>query len=519
MFPVSMFRSVGFRAIAGAVIAAICTGSAQAQSFSDIQYWVGSGSNQAAFIVDWNDGKDAQSLMWGFRWDGTATGEDMLHAIVTADTRLFAHVSTPFGGGLGTALYGMGYDLDNDANFGVSPSLTFDAGGYSVGGSFDGRTPTDASDHWQEGWMSDGYWSYWLGGSGASPVWGFSGVGMSTRTLVNGSWDGWSYAPGFNGEEPSLPVPATVPTPGALTLLGMGGLFAMRRRVRGCVKPIAAVAGIACASATASAQYQYNPNDFAVEVVSSTGLAATSLYNDPAAVLGRPTLKFNNGSIANPDFRRTKIIEPAYSTGLANERLITTFNAGQSVTVRMGRTVYDDPNNPYGIDLNVFGNAFFAVSSGGFVSDATNLNTANIGGGIFAENVRVSVSPDNINWYSYTKTGDGFYPTNSYRWDAVAAAWTNDELDPTKPVNPALTAASFAGTAANALALYNGSAGGAGFDLGESGFSFINYVRFDGLSGFSGGEIDAVAAVNAIPSPGAISLLGVCLLANRRRRH
>lgn len=273
----------------------------------------------------------------------------------------------------------------------------------------------------------------------------------------------------------------------------------------------------------ARAAYVYNPNDFAVEVVASSGLPATSLYNDPAAVLGRPTLKFNNGTIANPAFRRVKIIEPAFNTGLANERLITTFNANQSVTVRMGRTVFDHPNNPYGIDLNVFGNSFFTVSSGGTTSDATNFNTATISASLFAENVRVSVSPDNVNWYTYLggRTGDGLYPTNSYRWDRTSAAWSDDELDPTKPVDPSLTLASLGGkTGADVLDLYNGSAGGAGFDLALSGFSFINYVRFDGQTGFSGGEIDAVAAVTAVPEPASVALIGLgaaALITHRRR--
>ncbi|WP_437761575.1 hypothetical protein WMF27_04015 [Sorangium sp. So ce281] len=269
----------------------------------------------------------------------------------------------------------------------------------------------------------------------------------------------------------------------------------------------AASAATTSALADANATYVYDPNDFAVAVVSSTSLPATSLYNDPAAVLGRPALKFNNGTIANPQFRRVKVIEPAYNTGTANERLITTLNAGQSITVRMGRLVYDDPNNPYGIDLNVFGNAFF--SAGTFTSDATNLNTTTLGG-VFSENVRVSVSPDNVQWYTYTgRTGDGLFPTNSYRWDRATASWTNDELDPTKPVDPSLTASDFAGiSAADALDLYDGAAGGAGFDLAPTGFAYIEYVRIEGVTGFSGGEIDAIAAVNPVTPLAAVPFRG-----------
>lgn len=519
---------VGVRAMAVGMVAAIA-GAAHGQSFSGVQFWVGSGANRAAFVVDFNDGQAPESLVWGFRWDGTATGEDMLNAIVTADTRLYAHVSTPFSGGLGTALFGVGYDRNNNGVFGVSPTVTFDAGGISIGAPDDTRVATDAGDQWREGWWS-GYWSYWLGGNADSPVWDYSGVGMSSRVLTDGAWDGWSFHPDFMGDAPSVPVAAPVPAPGVFALLGAGGVFAARRRrgrAASVKKTVAAAIVVGGAAATsASASYVYDANDFAVEVVSATGFPVSpTLYTDPNAVLGGPSTMFRNTFPASD--RRVKLIEPAYNVSpasMGSQRLITTFNVGQSVTVRMGRTVHDDPNNPFGIDLNVFGNAFFTATGGtgpgGFVDDATNLNNVTVGG-VFAEPVRVSVSSDNVNWYTYTGiTGDGYFPTNAYRWDSANAAWTNELLDPTLPVNPAYNAASFGGgSAAQALALYNGSAGGTGFDLSVSGFSFINYVRFDGITGFSGGEIDAVAAVRAIPAPGAMALIGVVgAVATRRRR-
>ncbi|NLE57432.1 MAG: PEP-CTERM sorting domain-containing protein [Planctomycetes bacterium] len=204
------------------------TSSVQAIMLDDVDYWVGSGSNRAGFVIDWNDGKSAESLVWGYRWDGTKNGEDMLRDIVAADSRLFALVSGS--GGYGSALYGMGYDLDNDGAFGVSPALGFDAGGMAAGSANDSRVPTDSADHWKEGWMSAGYWSYWLGGSGDSPSWGFSGTGMSGRALTNNCWDGWSWAPDFSSSTPSEPVPAQVPEPMTALLLGMGTLCLARRR-------------------------------------------------------------------------------------------------------------------------------------------------------------------------------------------------------------------------------------------------------------------------------------------------
>ena len=57
-------------------------------STSDIQYWVGSGSNEAIFIVSWDESSPAQSLAWGYRWNGTKTAADMLLEIDNADSRL-----------------------------------------------------------------------------------------------------------------------------------------------------------------------------------------------------------------------------------------------------------------------------------------------------------------------------------------------------------------------------------------------------------------------------------------------
>ncbi|MEM6313069.1 MAG: PEP-CTERM sorting domain-containing protein [Planctomycetota bacterium] len=308
-----------------------------------------------------------------------------------------------------------------------------------------------------------------------------------------------------------------VPEPSSLTVLGVGALALLRRR-RKVAAAMVATSGVAAAANTAVADYVFDADDFAVEVVESVGLNDNGLYDNAQAVLGAPSVQFNTSFSGGTQFRRIKLIEPAFNTGLNGEDLITTFNAGQSLTVRMGRPAEDDPLNPFGIDLNVFGNAFF-TGSGGLVNDQTNLNTFNLNGGIFAEGVQVSVSPDNVNWYTYDSgpTGDGLAPTNAYVWDRDAAAWTDELLDPTVPIDPSLTAADFAGTAADALDLYAGSAGGAGFDLAVSGFASIEFVRFDGVSGFAGGEIDAVADVRPIPEPASLGVLGVAGLALLRR--
>ncbi|MDB5297991.1 MAG: hypothetical protein JWO31_3974 [Phycisphaerales bacterium] len=276
--------------------------------------------------------------------------------------------------------------------------------------------------------------------------------------------------------------------------------------------------------AAARAAYAYDPNDFAVAVVSSTGLPATGLYDDPQAVLGRPTLRFNAGSTASPDYHRAKLNEAPYNVGTAGEKLLTTVAQGSSVTVRMGRPVTNDPRNPFGVDLIVFGNAAYGgTGGGGFTSDATNLNAFTLNGTSFAEPTKVSVSPDGVSWYRYDNGpyADGTYPTNGYVWNTAAATWTDTETDPTLPVDPALASTVAGKSAATVLdTVYAGSAGGTGFDLAESGFASIQFVRIEGLTDFAGGEIDAIADVRPVPEPTAVGLLATAAAAGllgRRR--
>ena len=67
-------------------------------------------------------------------------------------------------------------------------------------------------------------------------------------------------------------------------------------------------------------------------------------------------------------------------------------------------------------------------------------------------------------------------------------------------------------SAADAIAAYDGSGGGTGFDLDESGYDWIQYIKVEGTSDFSGGEIDAFSDVAAVPVPGAVWLMITGLL-------
>lgn len=418
----------------------------------------------------------------------------------------------------------------------ADPRLAVDATVYAWGLLVDGigYNTIDGQVHHQStpsDWSMS--WSYWIGDGAASPTWAYSNIGVSDRVLGDGSWDAWSFtsydAANAPITPPGEPVPAApIPEPTTLLLLGMVSLgLRVRRRRQGrppgvaTALPIVAL-GLGAMAHDAHAGYVYNPDDFAVEVISASGPFGPSPYDDPAAILGRPATDFHDPFAIfdgrEPNLRGT-LIEAPSNTDADGNKLITTLNEGSQITVRMGRKVYDDPRNPYGIDLIVFGNAFFTGS--GFTGGSVNLNTYTLSGNLVAEPIKVSVSPDGVNWYRYDDGpyADGLFPTNAYLWDRQSGTWTDELSDPTRPVNPALTAADFSGlTGADALDLYDGSAGGTGFDLSASGFEWIQYVRVEGLTGFAGGEIDAIAAVTPIPEPTGLALLALFTPILHRRR-
>jgi dockerin type I repeat protein len=171
---------------------------AAAFSFDDITYWIGAGNNRAAFVVDWvDDVSQPAALTWGYRWDGAATGAQMLRAIVADDPRLFAKL----GGTLAnpTAVYGLGYDADDDGEFGIDDGTVFDSQGFAFTAPADLAAPTDAGDYYAEGWFT-GFWHYGVAESNPYTVgsWSDTGAGMASRSLADGSWDSWTFTPNFD---------------------------------------------------------------------------------------------------------------------------------------------------------------------------------------------------------------------------------------------------------------------------------------------------------------------------------
>jgi len=245
-------------------------------------------------------------------------------------------------------------------------------------------------------------------------------------------------------------------------------------------------------------------SSFPAEVVShSADLDGSRLYNDPQAVLGEPTTW-------NADCHAVSMVCPAWGTNESGDKVITTLTDGSYIIVKFDHRVEDDPDNPLGIDFLVFGNAFYQGS--GSVTPDTDMETyhiTNAGGGVDpGDSVNVAVSQDGTNWYYYSSGpyGDTGYPTNAKKWDRINHQW-GDLLDFTKPIDPSIDPAHFINKCVADVIdnYYCGSGGGTGFDLAESGYSWIQYIKVYGDASHAGGEIDAFADVSHSDSDSIIT--------------
>lgn len=226
--------------LAGAVMA-------EKVDFDKIVHWAGTGENRAALVIQFNDDKDDVAYVWGYRWNGTASGEDMLREVAACSSSLSALVQ--YTGSMGSTLDGIGisanrklldhleYDFQSAA---IDGQVSF---GYFEPNSLMGQTSAPGNEtpqlvktaieasktkgiiehplnarrygypaydydfwllsanhkedpdlHWQAGWYN-GYWSYWIGSEGQElSDASYSGLGMSSAQLTPGSVNLWNYA-------------------------------------------------------------------------------------------------------------------------------------------------------------------------------------------------------------------------------------------------------------------------------------------------------------------------------------
>lgn len=71
--------------------------------FDDVKYWVGSGSDSALLVIDFLDNTWDSCYVWGVRFDGSTSGEDMLNNVAASDVNLTVNIG---GGFLNDIYYG-----------------------------------------------------------------------------------------------------------------------------------------------------------------------------------------------------------------------------------------------------------------------------------------------------------------------------------------------------------------------------------------------------------------------------
>lgn len=257
---------------------------------------------------------------------------------------------------------------------------------------------------------------------------------------------------------------------------------------------LAVISTVFAATSTARAS-----DSFAASVVSYTsGTGVGAGYDNPTRAIGEPTRLTGIGteyqSTTNP-------FAAAYeSSGLV------TVGRGGSLVLAFDHAVTNDPANPFGVDLLVFGNSFY-IDRGG-VAD-----------GLFGGAGSIEVSTDGIDWRLVIGTAaDGAFPTLGYSDVTDPFQPTGSVLtDFTRPVDPAFNANGK--TFAQLIAAYGASGGGAGVDLASVGLEAVSFVRVSVAadSAFTA-QIDAISDVSAVPAPASLPALAALGLGLARRR-
>jgi hypothetical protein len=263
------------------------------------------------------------------------------------------------------------------------------------------------------------------------------------------------------------------------------------------VRCVFGVASSVCLCAPALAT-----DPWADRVVSYTaGAGVGAGYDAPSTALGQPARFTGVGVFPGA-------VTPFNAPFLNSE--IVTVGRGGSLVVAFDEPVTNDAANPYGIDLLVFGNAFYqdAAYPSGVVA------------GLYGAAPTVEVSSDGVAWHS-VNPASVYFPSLGYRdlTDPYAPDPGAVPTDFTRPVNPSFDANGR--TFAELVAAYDGSGGGMGIDIGSLGLSSISYVRVrtsDNASLLP--SIDGFSDVSPVPAPGAGMLMvgGVATGVMRRRR-
>ena len=207
-----------------------------------------------------------------------------------------------------------------------------------------------------------------------------------------------------------------------------------------------------------SSSFAFAADPWADRVVEyNAGLNPAAGRTNPATALGEPT-RFTGVAAGFPG--AVTPFSPAFE---ADE--IVSIGAGGSLSLAFDEPITDDADNPFGIDLLVFGNSF--------VFD--DINFTDLARVLSSDGGRIEVSADGVDWREIIGVeADGLFPTLGY-----------------------------ADT--------------------SSYFSSASFVRFSLPAGATGNiEIDGVSDVRAIPAPASVLVitggLFASMAASRRRR-
>lgn len=478
------------RIIVAAGLAVILLASAPARGFTfdDIHFWVGTGTNRMAVVVDWDYlYGSGTARVWGFRWNGDSPSlSQIVRRIDEADPRLSLTGSNSMGRQYDLLNF-FAYDVaDCNAAYNtddpMAPASSSPTALLGCQYSYDNGTPF-------------GGWTYW--GIYKTKVPGDS-CAVSSSELAYGNV--------ANNERPEN---------NQWYVLRYGDLsdgeFTLDVHA-------------------AESPYGYRVRDCKTN--------ATAPYADPSAATGRPT-DYMEGSSWTYDgvTHQSGVIHPFCGAWGANTSYSLIGN-GAYVVIEFDHDVIDDPANPYGVDFIVFGNSFAKLDTdrSGLesVDDTDDPETiyassetddedeAWVGGPSLGETAVVAVSQDGKTWFEFEvgPYADSSMPTLGRLYDRddpdttlfTGNLYWGGTTNPLYPVDPKVSWNDMAGLSlAEICRRYNGSAGGTGYDLGTlnlpanaQGRKWFRYVRIanriDEDGELTQPDIDAVADVAPVSS-------------------